>query len=229
MSQKATPHFEYEGANGPIWWGALREDWAKCSTGTRQSPINITGAVKMPTLKDPTLDYAPTTLRLTNTGHSIQVNYDAGSSLNLNGKTYELAQFHFHVASEHTIDGKSYAMELHLVHRYADDDLAVVGVLLEEGAANPTLAQFWDKLPSEGTVNTGNTLNIADILPNQRGYYTYEGSLTTPGCAEIVTWFVLKTPVSVSKEQVAAFQSVTGTSTARPVQALNGRVIGEFS
>jgi carbonic anhydrase len=142
---------------------------------------------------------------------------------------YELVQFHFHRPSEEKIHGKAYAMVIHLVHADPNGHLAVVAVLLDPGKENALIRELWSHLPKgkgKETLVEGVKIDAADLLPKNRGYYTFEGSLTTPPCSEGVTWFVLKQPVPVSTGEVAAFAKVY-SGNARPVQPLHDRVVKE--
>ena len=158
--------------------------------------------------------------------HNVQVNYDKGSSLTVNGQEYELVQFHFHTPSEHTFNEEAYGMELHLVHQNQEGEYAVVGVFIKEGEENPLLATIFNNLPSEdGTKSVDDvTINAIDFLPPERSYYNYSGSLTTPPCTEGVSWYVLDTPIEVSEEQMNQFADLY-TVNARPIQPLNERQV----
>jgi len=144
------------------------------------------------------------------------------------GKRYELVQFHFHKPSEEKINGKSAEMAAHLVHKNADGNLAVVAVLLKTGQSNKLMETLWKNLPREKEKETevqGVQVNATDLLPAKRAsYYTFTGSLTTPPCSEGVTWFVLKNPTSISNSEVARFAQLYPMN-ARPTQPLNGREI----
>lgn len=220
-------HWGYEEENGPANWHCLGEEFAACSEGTAQSPIDLTGATMTP-LQPITFDYQVMPLAIFNNGHTIQVNAAPGSQVIYNEKTYELVQFHLHSPSEHLIDGKTCAMELHLVHKHiASDALAVVGVMLIEGEAdNQSYRTVFDHLPVEvgqPDAETALHINPADLLPDDpTRFYTYEGSLTTPPCSEIVRWLVLANPVALSAQQLAAFGAIYNGN-ARPVQPLNNR------
>ena len=218
------PHWTYEGKEGPEFWGSLSQDYALCSTGKQQSPVDIpASAVTNPA--DLTFRYQPSKLNILNNGHTIQAAYDAGSSLVVDGVTYNLAQFHFHLPSEHTLTAKPYDMELHLVHQNAQGGLAVVGIMLKSGAENKALAPVFANAPKQETaVSTiaNAMVNAADFLPATRTYWRYNGSLTTPPCSEGVKWHVLTTPVEVSPAQIAAYKSLF-TDDHRPVQPLNAR------
>ena len=222
------PHWTYEGKEGPAAWGKLDSTFAACSIGHTQSPIDIQGAksADLPALK---FDYKAVPLNIVDNGHTIQINYPAGSTLTVGDKTYALKQFHFHHPSEEHVNGHGYAMVAHLVHADSEGHLAVVAVLLDKGADNPLIAALWKNLPSEkgkaSDVPTV-TVDVNELLPADRGYFTYAGSLTTPPCSEGVTWFVLKHPSTISEGEVAAFAKVYPTN-ARPIQPANNRDIRE--
>jgi carbonic anhydrase len=221
-------HWTYSGEHGPEHWGDLDPGFAVCNSGSRQSPIDISGAKPsdLPAMK---FQYQATPLNIINNGHTIQVNYAPGSAMMVGGATYELKQFHFHHPSEEKIDGKGFAMVAHLVHANAQGKLAVVAVLLEEGSASPLIQTVWRHIPAKAGPEDKHPdvpINIADLLPADRGYYTFMGSLTTPPCSEDVSWFVLKKPVTLSKEQVEAFGKLYPLN-ARPIQPLKGRLVLE--
>ena len=144
------------------------------------------------------------------------------------GKRYELRQFHFHRPSEERVNGRAYDMVVHLVHRNDEGQLAVVAVLLEKGGENPLIQTLWNNMPLERDMETSpaGPLDLMQLLPDNRGYWIYMGSLTTPPCTEGVLWMVMKQPVQVSAEQVAIFSRLYRNN-ARPVQASNGRLIKE--
>jgi carbonic anhydrase len=221
-------HWTYEGEEGPEHWGELDPDYASCSGGTQQSPIDVskTNGADIANIE---FSYQPVSpLHLINNGHTLQVNIPEGSSITLDGVTYPLKQFHFHAPSEHTVDGRAEAMELHLVHMTDDGTTAVVGVLLAEGEGNPALTAVFEAMPamagSEQEV-TG-SVDLAALLPEQRTTYRYMGSLTTPPCSEGVDWLLMTEASSVAPAQVEAFRTVFGAD-ARPVQPLNGRTVTE--
>ncbi len=229
-SEKSTAvhDWSYEGEHGPTHWGDVKTDYAVCKTGKNQSPIDITGAVKadLPSIQ---FAYKPAQLRIINNGHSIQVNYPEGSFITVGGKQYQLVQFHFHHPSEEKVNHKSFDMVAHLVHKDAEGRLAVVAVLMRKAQANAFMKTLWEHLPKEEgreEVPTGVTIDPSQLLPAQRGYYTYTGSLTTPPCSEGVTWFVLKTPVAISDAQIDRFMQFYKHN-ARPVQQLGGRTVSE--
>lgn len=218
-------HWGYMGEEGPAHWGDLSDAYETCREGMKQSPINISDAPHMDA-ESLSMSYKATPMDVVNNGHTIQVNYAAGSSMTVDGKTYQLLQFHFHSPSEHTYKGSPYPLEAHLVHKADDGSLAVVGVLIKEGAKdNPVLADVWAHMPREagGTMKMDSmSVNVADLLPGKKAYWNYSGSLTTPPCSEGVNWFVMDKSVEASAAQVKQFLSVIHEN-ARPVQPLNDR------
>ena len=227
------PHYGYEGDVGPEHWADMLEAWKVCETGTQQSPIDLTNAVVATdeVLPDMTFNYGTSNLNLFNNGHTVQAAYDPGSTLTLGSDVYTLAQFHFHAHSEHVIDGEPTPLELHLMHSMQPTDgsaarLAVVGVLITEGAEHPAFAAVMDHLPSEVTEEphpvAGVTVDANAMLPADRTFYHYSGSLTTPGCTEGVAWQVLTTPIELSADQIAAFTALHDEN-FRPLQPIGER------
>ncbi len=223
------PHWSYSGADGPDHWGDLEPDYAECKSGHRESPIDIVGA-QPAELAPIHFDYKLSPLSIINNGHTIQINYESGSSITINGTALPLVQFHFHHVSENEIDGKKYDMELHFVHvDSAANRTAVVAVFIKSGAENALLRDLWSHIPREAGKEVELkkvVINAADFLPADQNYYTFDGSLTIPPCKEGVTWFVLKTPIEASPAQIATFARYYPDD-ARPIQPTNGREIRE--
>jgi carbonic anhydrase len=232
--------WEYEGAKGPEHWGELDPDYSACN-GKEQSPIDIQNAEKgdLPALrfesKSGPLKY------LVNNGHTIRVNYHddpgTGNLLIVGDQRYQLTQFHFHRPSEEYIHGKPYDMVAHLMYQTSDHKVAGVAVLLKAGSANATIQQIWKHMPQteskvlvdfshEEEEIAGVDINPDGLLPHDTGYYTYMGSVTAPPCTEGVKWYVLKTPVEISAEQINAFAKLYPHD-VRPLQPVNGRVVKE--
>lgn len=221
-----TPHWSYEGSEGPAFWGELSEAFATCTSGQEQSPVDLNQPNEVD-LPDIIFNYQPSPLVVLNNGHTIQANYAEGSNIQLGEETYDLLQFHLHAQSEHTINGSSFPLEIHLVHRSSSGHLAVVGILVEEGATNAALAPLWHNLPaheSEPTAVPNTTINAANLLPTDQSSLRYMGSLTTPPCSEQVRWHVLTTPITLSAEQIAAFTAIYNNN-HRPIQPLNERIL----
>ncbi len=233
--------WEYEGARGADHWSELDPAYASCNAGKEQSPIDIEASEKtaLPALRFESrsgpLKY------LVNNGYTIRVNYhDAAGTGNLlivGDQTFQLMQFHFHHPSEEYIHGKAYDMVAHLMYQSSDGKVVGVAVLLKAGKANETIQRIWEHMPTteskvlpdfshQEEMIPGVEINPAGLLPNDVSYYTYMGSVTAPPCTEGVRWFVLKTPVDISREQISAFAKLYPHD-ARPIQPLNGRVVKE--
>ncbi len=220
-------HWSYEGETGPANWGKINVDWAKCSTGNRQSPIDIRDGMKVD-LEQIVFDYKPSSFSVTDNGHTIQVTLSGGNYITLQNRMYELVQFHFHRPSEERINGRGFEMVVHLVHKDAEGRLAVVALMLERGKTHPLIQTVWNNLPLEknDTVNPTIVLDVSELLPSRRDYYTFMGSLTTPPCSEGVLWLVMKEPVQAAPAQMALFSRLYPLN-ARPIQPGAGRVIKE--
>lgn len=221
------PHWSYEGETGPEKWGQLCTSFSDCN-GKKQSPIDLKGAEFEEGLGELAIMYKNTsTLKAINNGHTVQVNLDAENSFEVDGGAFSLKQFHFHCPSEHTIDGNSYPMEAHLVHISDSGKIAVIGVMFEQGEENAFLANILSALPTEANKEVSDSTISYDVntfLPEDKSYYRYAGSLTTPPCSEGVIWTVLKTSVTASAEQIEAFEQMMPTNN-RPIQPLNDRAI----
>lgn len=222
----AGPRWGYSGSTGPDHWGDLGNQFELCKKGATQSPIDIKPNL-LATGAEVDVDYSVSGLEVLNNGHTIQFNYDPGSYLTVNGEPFQLAQFHGHAPSEHTIDGRSYPLELHFVHKSDNGSLAVIGVLFVEGKENIALEELWQHLPRrEGKANRVErvAINGRDLFPRERSFYRYMGSLTTPPCSEGVNWFVLDTPVEISANQIKRFREIMQDNN-RPVQTIGNRLI----
>ena len=220
-------HWDYSGNEGPDAWGRMRPEFSKCASGTRQSPIDIRGGIAVD-LEQIKFDYRPSAFSVIDNGHTVQVNVEPGNAITITGKRYELVQFHFHRPSEERINGRQYDMVAHLVHKDVDGRLAVVAVMLDRGSAQSIVQAVWNNLPLEkgDEVRAGSRIDLSQLLPEDKRYYTYMGSLTTPPCSEGVLWMVMKQPVPISVEQVAIFARLYPMN-ARPIQQADGRLIKE--
>jgi len=223
--------WSYEGARGPEHWGDLDPDYAACKNGKEQSPIDIQSAEKaeLPAIR---FEYKSGPLKIINNGYTaVRVNYAKGNGnfLIVGDVRYELTQFHFHHPSEEYIHGKPYDMGIHLMHVAGDRKVAGVVVLLKAGKSNATVEQLWKYMPQAAGQEQeipGEEVNPAGLLPRDHAYYTYMGSQTAPPCTEGVAWYVLKTPMEISTEEINEFAKLYPHD-VRPVQGLNGRVVKE--
>jgi carbonic anhydrase len=220
-------HWSYEGVGAPANWSRINSDWASCSTGKRQSPIDIRDGMKVD-LENISFDYQPSSFSEVDNGHTIQVTVGSGNFITVGNQTYELQQFHFHRPSEERINGKGTEMVMHLVHKSADGKLAVVAVLLERGKPHNLIQTVWNNLPLEkhDSVSPSIVIDLKEALPQRREYYTYMGSMTTPPCSEGVLWLVMKQTMQASPAQMALFSRLYPLN-ARPIQPSNGRMVKE--
>ncbi len=236
-----TPHFKYEGDHGPEHWGDLSSDWAKCKTGTRQSPAQIrAGPLKGQSDASQRFgNYGSMPFNVENNGHTLVVKPPTNTSYGFQftrdtpiaypidrpdqrypDDSYNLAEIHFHAPSEHTIDGNQFELEAHLVHTNASGGKAVVGVLFEEGTtANPFLVPILANLPPK-TTPQGLTVDPRDLLPTRMDLYYYIGSLTTPPCSEPVSWYVFLPRGTATRAQLDGMRDAIGSvGNARPSPA----------
>ena len=226
--QKHSVHWTYSGEEGPNHWGDLKPEYAPCKNGYTQSPIDI-GTVYNTKLTPLKLTYLQTSINIINNGHTIQQNCSPGSSAIIYGQKYDLIQFHFHTPSEHTVNGKHYPLEMHLVHKNKNGAIAVIGVFFKYGKPNKALQEIISNIPKEvdkPVENKMSKINIEELIPGKRKYYHYFGSLTTPPCSEEVNWNIYTTPVQASKEQIQKLHEIMGDN-ARPVQPLHNRFVLE--
>jgi len=220
-------HWSYSGLGAPENWSKL-PGGATCGTGQRQSPIDIRGGIRVD-LEPIKFDYRPTQFRITDNGHTVQVDVAEGNHIIVMGRTWQLVQFHFHRPAEERVNGKTYEMVAHLVHRDYANNLAVIAVLMERGMEHPVIQTLWNHMPLDTgmSVEPPNVaIDLAQLLPERRDYFTYMGSLTTPPCTENVLWMVFKEPIPVAPEQIGIFARLYPHN-ARPVQPAHDRLIKE--
>lgn len=222
---KATPDpdaWSYTGEIDPDHWGEIAPI---CEYGEMQSPINLTDITQRD-LEAIQFDYKKVVERVSNDGHRIAVHFAKGDTVSVNGRTFSLDHVHFHAPAEHEVQGRAYAMEAHFVNQDEAGNTAVVGVFFKPGEANPALAKIIAALPgAQAGKKLEDGFNVVGLLPGDRGYYTYEGSLTTPPGTENVAWYILKTPLTVSEEQARHFRRAIGEPNNRPLQPRNGRTV----
>ena len=220
-------HWDYEGDDGPERWGNLDEAFSACRDGKNQSPIDLKSSLDADL---PKLDfYYPNTgyLLEENTGHAIQEVVRPGNVVRLEGREYQLQQFHFHSPSEHTVEGRHYPMEVHLVHQNEAGELLVVGLLFEEGQHNDVMNQLPSFRAARGEDPVMEGFDYNQLVQGREDYYLYNGSLTTPPCSEGVRWFVMKNPIEASAAQIQHYHDLLGFDNNRPIQPTNARIILE--
>jgi carbonic anhydrase len=233
----------YKGNIGPERWAKLNPAFALCATGTRQSPVNLTGdmtpsnaALSFQYRAAPMaiMDNGVTQLQLAqdqifiNDGHGIQLNFHPAAQeyLRYDGEKYQLVQLHFHSPSENEREGRRFPLEIHFVHQGSDGKVIVVGVFVRAGGQNPIIQKVIEHLPKEeGKESTvmSERVNPADLLPTEKAVYAFDGSLTTPPCTEGLRWLQLKESITATPAQIQQLRWAAGGDNARPIQSLNGR------
>lgn len=251
-------HYPTPGPDGSI---GQPEHWGgSCDVGKRQSPIEINhkAAVKgtYPDFFFVNYDVPLTNASLVNTGHTVQIMLgDSSTSIYGGGlrEKYILEQLHFHWSSEHTIDDTRYALEMHLVHHSSKYNsvaeasttkagVAVLAVLFhvseKSNDAIETILNSTDPVKEkvDDQVQLVEELELNKLLPkNRKVYFRYDGSLTTPVCAESVVWTVFPESLPISLAQVEDFKTIRDSDNEvlilnyRPVQPLNARVLVHVS
>lgn len=221
--------WSYSGPTGPQYWGLLDPSYEKCSSGLKQSPININTSkvVESFDLDQLKFRYTTTDFNVLNTGHTIQVvPRNQKNILWFDNIQYILKQFHFHHVSEHAINNKKFPMEIHLVHQNSNGETAVVGIFVKEGLQNYVLKNIFKNIPKNVGLDeiVKTEIDLTALLPKEQSFFTYKGSLTTPPCAEDVTWFILKEPIDMEGTPIRSFAELY-PSNYRPLQPINNRVV----
>nr|GEU75896.1 alpha carbonic anhydrase 7-like [Tanacetum cinerariifolium] len=225
--------YDVNSLNGPDHWGEIRPEWSLCNQGDMQSPIDLTHKRVQTTSKLGRLDrdYKPSNATLVNRGHDMMLRWIGGAGhIHINGTEYQLNQLHWHSPTEHTINGRRFNLELHLVHQSTDEKIAVVGILYKIGRPDTILSMMEPYLRAVASTR-GVETSVGIIDPRQikigsRKYYRYIGSLTTPPCHQNVTWTIIKKVRTVSREQLRVIREAVhdeADANARPVQAMNDR------
>ncbi len=218
--------YGYDDEGNPLNREKSKPEYKMCQSGHCQSPIDIVPTIKV-SLPDLIFDYKAVPLAILNTGYTIQVNFPTGETVKVEEITYNLLQFHFHTPGEHTINGKSYQMEMHLVHQTENGTLGVIGIMIEEGEANVEAEKIWQFLPLQKTnviTYKDVVVNTKNFLPKDLSYYRLMGSLTTPPYTEGVDWYIFNKSITFSKQQIDKFKQAFSMN-ARPLQPSNSRMI----
>lgn len=226
FADHSIPKWDYKGKNSPENWGKISQEFATCATGKMQSPINISDSIESANHHKITFFYKATPKAEVNDGRTIEVQYNKGAYVDIDGHKYDLTQFHFHSPAEHLLEGKQYPLEMHLVHEDKDGHLVVVGIWFKEGKENKILDSVWKAMPQKaGQKANVSNIDLQKLMPKNMSFFHYDGSLTTPPCTEGVSWFIFKQPLEISKDQIKKFQQTIKESNNRPIQPLNGRKI----
>jgi len=224
-------HWSYDGETSPEHWAEIEKE-SSCG-GNHQSPIDIVTADAISQasgLKASDIIYDAATMihDVTNNGHSVQYNFDDKDNyVNFGEKRYDLAQFHFHAASEHSVNGVHYPLVIHMVHVSADKQYVVFAVMITEGKESKAFDFLESYLPVQPgeTKAIGQAHSFSKYIANDFEHYYYKGSLTTPPCTEAVDWFIFKKPMEISAAQVKAIADLMPRNNYRPTQPLNDRKV----
>lgn len=223
-------HWSYEGEGAPEHWSQMSDEYKTCQQGMNQSPINIDSVLEAH-LKPLEIHYNQGPGLVLNNGHTVQATLspDASDRIVVDNQSFDLQQFHFHAPSENTVHGKHYAMEMHLVHKNEKNEIVVVAVMFNIGATNPELDKLWRVMPetADHEAKLTSSIDINHLIPADRTYWRFSGSLTTPPCSEGVTWLVMKHPLTLSSEQLGKFTRTMHHDNNRPTQPIHGRVVVE--
>lgn len=240
-----TVNWGYRGNIGPQFWGQLAPSFAACAEGRSQSPINILSTGIQSADHQLRISYVPANLieavngyiplvlgtqTIMSKDHGVQVDFDdhAHETIQFAGESYHLIQFHFHSPSETEWHGQSYPLEIHFVHQGEHGKVAVVAVFVKGGQENAALQKMLDHMPpADGKVYPikDEKINPADLIPANRSYYSFMGSLTTPPCSEGLQWIVLPDTITASPAQILKLRAAAGGENARPEQPLHHRSV----
>ncbi len=226
IQDNSAGNWSFEGVNGPEAWGDIKPEYILCKVGKSQSPINLKWS-KPRGGGEIQLNYKPTDLKMIDNSHTLEIRTEDGGSAMLHGEPYKLTEVQFRTPSEHQLSGNQLPLEAHFVHKNKKGGLAVVAVILIQGAANPEIEKLWNAWPNVKNAEmeiTNESFNPMVLMPRKTTHYAYTGSLTYPPCSEGVKWFVLNTPVEISKEQITGFRSHYSNN-SRPIQQLQGRKV----
>jgi len=220
-------HWDYDGDEGPEHWGMLADKYEMCVKGRNQSPIDLVADLNAD-LPELVFEYNNLgNLIEENTGHAIQENVKPGNDVIYMDRRFELKQFHFHSPSEHKVNGKSFPMEVHLVHQNDESDYLVIGLIFKDGDHNKIMDQLPSFRKSRGEDPLSNPIDFNELITDSKDYFLYNGSLTTPPCTEGVRWIVMKQPIIASSEQIQHYYDLLGFDNNRPIQPNNSRIILE--
>jgi carbonic anhydrase len=225
LSAQSGAPWSYYGRKGPSSWGKLDPAYSACSKGKDQSPIDIRGAKRSPALQPIEFHYISGPVTLVNTGITVRIDVAPGGYIIFNGTRYDLVEFHFHHPAEDLVNGKLSDLQIDLVHKSADGRKAIIGVRLNEGRVNGSLAALWPSLPASGaTASIQDAFNPLGLLPQDRSYWSYTGSITVPPCTEGVQWLAMQNPTELAQDQLETFARLYPDN-ARPIQSSRGRKI----
>lgn len=227
VTDKCEPTFTYDdGPRGPSHWEGL------CTTSHMQTPIDITNTEKIafPLLPPLFFNYQPADLDIVNdcNNYELKVRFPVNKWLKYRRKPYRLSEIRFHEPGENAINGKRPPMSLQLLHLSPESTFLMIEVPVVEGKENRVIKTILDHAPKGGKEYQAKNIkiNVMDLLPADHGYYRFPGSMNVPICTEGVQWFVMKSPIEMSKAQIEKYRKYYH-DTARPLQPSNDRPVAE--
>ncbi|HEC1890328.1 TPA: carbonic anhydrase family protein [Campylobacter jejuni] len=186
-----------------------------------QSPINIDKNLTKKTHNILDIVYNGGIKNIVNSKNTLKIYTSNSNKVFFDNLEFTLKEFHFHTPSENTINNIKYPLELHFVHKNSSNQILVIGVLFKEGKENLTLKQILNNVKE---IEKNQNLDLKTLLPKNKSYFNFEGSLTTKPYTEGVEWIVMEHPLELSKAQILEFQKLLNNN-ARALQALNNRII----
>jgi carbonic anhydrase len=218
--------WDYHGITGPEHWHDLHKNFSLCGQGNAQSPIDIPEESAKSNLNIE-FNYEPSSISLYNNGKTLLINYFAKAKIMLNKRKFKLVRLQFRTPSEHLVSGIEYPMEIQFYHRSADNTTAIVSVFVQAGQNNALLENIWNVMPehiNRETIVREKSFDANLLFPQDRTFYFYRGSLTTPPCTENVQWIIFANPIEASAEQLEIFSTILNNN-RRPIQETNNRPV----
>jgi carbonic anhydrase len=227
VTDKCEPAYTYEeGPRGPNHWAGV------CNTGHMQTPIDISKSEKVSLALLPQLrfNYQPSELDMVNdcNNYQLKLRFPSNQWLRVGRKPYRLGEVRFREPGETAVNGKRPPMALELVHLSPELNFLIVEVPVVVGKENPVIKALWQRIPYPGKeIKIPYVkINAMDLIPADRGFYRFPGSLTTPNCNEPVQWYLMKNPIEMSEAQINQYRKYY-QNTTRPLQPLNDRPLVE--
>jgi carbonic anhydrase len=201
----------------PQNWGDLKEEYKFCKIGYNQSPIDIKREFNN---KDLTFSYSKDGFEKEREKYVMKFNFDHKDYVLRAKRKYFVNHFEFHHPSEHLIDSKPYSLEMQIYHKSDDEQHLAIAIFLEIGEENPSFNQIIAALKNN---EKQQKIDLSKIIKADDNVFFYDGSATTPPCKEGLKWYVMKTPIKISKTQMNQIikGAIFSKANARPTQAFH--------
>lgn len=222
-AEESVLDWSYRGKTGPGNWEKLNKKYNIKSTG-KQSPIDISKDAKVESLAPEALKFQPGYFELLRQDQKLTLTpmpvEGKENSITFNEEDYSLTTINLHVPSEHKIQGKQYDGELQLNFESKEKKNLIIAVMIEKGEKNYALDQVSNeisKLKNNKKEQTKEPISTLALIPQNRDYFAYQGSFTTPPTTEGVQWLVMKNTITVDKNQLKDLKKVLKDN-VRPIQ-----------